>query len=184
MVNNSQLYKIKSLFLDCFQSDDQSKIVEDSVDNNGKRFHMERSVLGHHSLDYVIYRFDPSRTDLFPYFADIRHMKKICDYVIFIENDEEIFVLLFELKRGSSSSPKRQLEMSESFFQFVFKRAALAGVEIEKEIQIRKIGITDSFTTKMETMFHKNFHYDDSCYTLIQSKSDLRLAYLTKAPIY
>lgn len=183
MVNNSQLHKIKSLFLDCFQSDDQTRISEDSLDDNGIPFHMERSIVGHHSLDYVIYRFDPTRTTLFPYFTDIKHMKKMCDYIVFIENDEELFVLLIELKKGSAADAKKQLEMSEGFVEFVLNRACQAGVVIEKNHQIRKIAITDSFTAKKETMFYRDFHYDVSKYTLIQSKSDLRLAYLTNAPI-
>ena len=107
----------------------------------------------------------------------------MCDYIVFIENDEELFVLLIELKKGSAADAKKQLEMSEGFVEFVLNRACQAGVVIEKNHQIRKIAITDSFTAKKETMFYRDFHYDVSKYTLIQSKSDLRLAYLTNAPI-
>lgn len=182
MEKNNEIDKINFILDKKYLCKDQSKIVEVNFDSKGKPFCMERCVVGASSLSYSIYRFDPNDNNFFPYFSDVKDLKKICDYIIFVEDSKRLFIFLVELKK-KSGSPERQLDMSVDFVNFILARAKSINCEINKDISFRKLGIKDSQTKKRETAFYRNFSYNKNSYSLIQSKSDLRLRFLMDAPI-
>lgn len=183
MEMNNEIDKINYIIETKFLCEDKTVILESSLNSKGNRFYMKRNIVGHKSLVYEIYRFDPDNNNLFPYFSDIRGLKKICDYVIFVEDSKSLFIFLIELKK-KSGSPERQLNISEDFIMFILNRAKSINCEINKSINIRKLGIKDSqMSQKRVTTYYRDFCYNKNLYSLIQSKSDLRLFQLINAPI-
>lgn len=132
--------------------------------------------------DILICRLDQGsnlRIDLFPYIRDkshmgLRSMKRICDYAIFVDKDEKLFILLFELKKGKES-PTEQLEVTVPLIEFIFKRAKILKHLDNISYEVRKIGITDE-VGKPTTAYRGEVVYDDNQFTkLYKSKRiDLR----------
>lgn len=183
MVRNKQLDKIEKILKTQYLSKDQNLIEEINLDAKGIPFKMKRTVVGHRSIEYKIYRFDPNDESLFPYFNPIEGLNKICDYIIFAENNAILCVFLIELKKGKGS-PEKQLNISEGFVKFILDRAKKVNCGIEKDVIIRKLGVKDTkLSPKRETGYFKNFTYDSNSYALLQSQTSLRLAFLLDAPM-
>lgn len=178
-----EIRKIKELLVDKYIADDQASVQEVNTDCHGREFVMRRDVVGHTTLEYVIYRFDPNDVDLFPYFKNVKKLKKVCDYLIFAEDNKRLFVFIVELKKHSGS-PRIQLEISECFVKFILERAQRIGMNINKDVEIRKIGLKDSGKIqKQKTTYYKDLQYESDGYILFQSKGALRLIYLMNLPI-
>ena len=183
MVNNPQLTKIKQLLEDKFIPQNQQLVEEVGVDDNGDAFVMQRKVGSSRSVDYFICRFDPNNNSkFFPYFKQIEGLHKICDYIIFAENSDSIFVFLVELKKGAGS-PQHQLDISEPFVDFIINRAAAIDITLDKTIQKRKIGIKDRVSSKKSTQFYKDLKFDNNRYVLCQGERQLYIDALIDAPI-
>lgn len=102
----------------------------------------------------------------FPFFQKESGLNEICDYIIFVELADEVYVLLVEMKKGEES-PKSQLCYTENFIKFIIRRMALHNwLRPDKPYRIRKIGLTDRPQPKNLTkMTKENFpHYDDDNY--------------------
>lgn len=181
-MKNSELENICKLLEDAYISPEQEYIIEENTDHRGKPVKMKRQIAKHSKIDYIIYRFDPDKTNIFPYFKPISGLRQICDYFIFAEDNKRFFVFLIELKK-KCVSPISQLEASECFVNFMLERAKRVGLKIEKEIFIRKLGIKDTKPAeKKATQFYKNMAYDNDSYMLIQSQNELRLIQYMDAP--
>ena len=119
--------------------------------------------------DILICRLDQDDNlkigDLFPYLRGdgkehgLKGMKRISDYAIFIDKGTELFVLLFELKKGKES-PRKQLEVTEPWIDFIFRRAKKLGYIDNITYIVRKIGITD-IVDKRKTNDHLNVVYNE-----------------------
>jgi len=176
--NSGEINKIKGLFKNKYVSNEQTIVQEINRDCKGRELIMKREVIGHSSLEYIIYRFDPDEIDLFPYFEEVKGLRKICDYLIFSEDKGRLFIFIVELKKRSGS-PLVQLELSECFVNFILKRAEKIGITINKEVHIRKIGLKDSQSSnKQKTTYYKDMQYDNNRYILLQAKCPIRLALL------
>nr|WP_325289726.1 hypothetical protein [uncultured Bacteroides sp.] len=174
--------RIKDILVDKYMASDQTSVQERNKDARGKEFVMKRDVVGHSSIEYVIYRFDPDKVDLFPYFKEIKGLRKICDYLIFAEDSSRLFAFIVELKKHQGS-PRPQLELSECFVRFILEKANKVGRGIEKELHIRKIGLKDSGNSnKRRTTYYKDMQYEEGGYLLLQDKCPLRLALLMDLP--
>ena len=92
----------------------------------------------------------------------LRGMKRISDYVIFVEKEGELFVLLFELKKGKDS-PQEQLDVTAPLIDFIFNRAKILK-HLDVEYKIRKIGVTDE-VGKRSTADRGEVNYDENSYT-------------------
>lgn len=88
-----------------------------------------------------VMRIDPNFKDPFPYFKEGEpyHLKRICDYFVFVSANTKIYVLLVELKSGTGTA-LQQLENSECFWNFIQKSAERNGVDvsnIERTIKVK-----------------------------------------------
>lgn len=178
MVKNRELSKIEEILHERFIAEDQTQIEERNKDGNGKPFVMKRKIVGHSTIEYKLYRFDPDTEKLFPYFKEVSGLHQICDYFIFAEDNGRFFIFLVELKRHQGS-PIKQLDISESFVQFILSRAEKIKKGITKKVHIRKLGIKDSkIAPKRATGYYKNLSFDENKYLMIQSGTAIRLAQL------
>lgn len=96
-----------------------------------------------HRINHLLYKIDSKgKEDLFPYFNDITGLKKFCDYILFAEVDNYLYLLLIELKKGTSSAVK-QLKASNCFAEFILSSAKRIGIEITENTSIYKIRISE-----------------------------------------
>lgn len=114
---------------------------------------MSREIYNHviDDEDILICRLDQEGNttvgDPFPYIKGdsvnhgLRGMKRISDYAVFVDKDDKLFVLLFELKKGKDS-PQEQLDVTEPLIEFIFNRAKILK-HLDVKYELRKIGITD-----------------------------------------
>ncbi|NDV68769.1 hypothetical protein [Dysgonomonas sp. 25] len=140
--NPDRIERIRKIISDSFLAKDQTKILEDKSCDAGHSFYMERKIVPFSESEYVLYRFDPDESDIFPYFKETKDLKKICDYVLFVEHGDAFYTFLIELKWGSKSSLK-QLEASEMFIKHILEHAGRIDYCIENPIY-RKIRINES----------------------------------------
>lgn len=147
------------------------RFIEDSHDSISEpKENMKRGIIkgGISDDDILICRLDqddnPKVDDIFPYLRGdgiehgLKGMKRISDYAIFVDKGEELFVLLFELKKGKES-PRVQLEVTEPLIDFIFCRAKLLGHIEDRTYIVRKIGITD-VVDKRNTNGHLSVVYE------------------------
>lgn len=136
---------------------------------------MSRSLFLGESFDrssLLVCRLDPNCLELFPYLkkselGGLKGMRCICDYVIFVEKGDVLFVLLFELKKGKES-PVKQLELSVPFIDFILRRAILLN-HIKIHYEIRKIGISD-VPERRTTIMRGDLIYDNCFLKLYNGK--------------
>ena len=100
----------------------------------------------------IIYRFDPDNGAIFPFFSDEKHLNKICDFFVFFERNNKLYVLISELKRGCSSKnsiANKQLDASEHFIDFVIKSANRIGIALKDEdCVIYKLRFSEEYIKK------------------------------------
>lgn len=135
--------------------------------------------------DILICRLDQEGNDKisepFPYIKGdsihpgLRGMKRISDYVMFVDKDGELFVLLFELKKGKES-PQEQLDVTEPFIDFIFERAKILK-HLDIEYEVRKIGITDE-VGKRDTADRGQVVYDGNRYVKLYRNNRIYLRHL------
>lgn len=102
----------------------------------------------------------------------LRGMKRISDYAMFVEKEDEIFVLLFELKKGKDS-PQEQLDVTAPLIDFIFNRAKILK-HLDVEYKVRKIGITDEIG-KRSTADRGEVEYDENNYTKLYKHNRIYL---------
>lgn len=116
--------------------------------------------------------------DIFPYLrgdsADhgLKGMKRICDYAIFVDTGEILYVLLIEMKKGDDS-PQEQLNVTEPLIDFIFRRAKILK-HLDVNYEIRKIGITDK-ADKRKTSDRGSTEYNANRYVKLYCNSRIYL---------
>ena len=133
----NQLDLIKAL-LDNAYIDTSNVLIEREVTANGTPFEMKRQIVTHHGIDFLLFRFDPNKVKLFPYFHEKSGLKKICDYIIFAEEGVHLYILLIELKLGTETATK-QLIASEVFAKFIIDSARRVDIDLTKNIKTIKM---------------------------------------------
>lgn len=101
---------------------------------------------------------------LFPYFKEVSGFVSMSDYVLFVEDEDSLFVFSIDLK-DSAHSPKQQTMLARTFAEFIINRIKTIFGEsaFSKTIQYRQIGIkTTCFKTT--TKAYENLHYDSDGY--------------------
>lgn len=158
-----------------------NKVKEINKDIHGRQFEMSFEIIPPVDGDIVICRFDPDLIKIFPYFSQVKDIQKICDFFIFAQSGQKKFLFLVEMKK-SSGSPQEQLIISESFAQFLLKRIAIAHNQQLDDVQIRFIGLKESYKQqKAAFSAFKNLEYKDR-YVLLPCNNRIHLSKLINAP--
>lgn len=146
----SKLEIIDSILHESYK-DNSNILIERNTDNRGKAFVMQRRVIAKRNVNYSIYRYD-KQTELFPFFkgTGVSKLKKMCDYVLFIEEGEHLFTYLVELKKGTESA-KNQLDAAECFVKYVIATTNRLELDLditENNFHLRKIRVSESKSNK------------------------------------
>lgn len=135
----SELDKLRDIFVDgCIVSD--SCLKEEFDDGTC----MTRQISDAGSFSTLIVRIDPNTRDPFPYFGKkVEGIKSMCDYFVFVELDDRIYVFAVELKKGGGC-PRHQLLYANEFIAFIVRRLALnSDYRLEKPVYVRLLGLTN-----------------------------------------
>ena len=106
---------------------DQSCLTD--KDEKGKTILSTKvSIDGLSECAYRVYRFDPNKTDIFPFFSKEKgtNIRDICDFFLFVELNQKLYALIIEHKSGSGSST-RQLNASKCFIDYILSTAKRIG---------------------------------------------------------
>lgn len=81
-----------------------------------------------HITNIALYRYDIDTRDHLPFFAkgsnnSPKSLTKFCDYVILVEKDSELTIMLVEMKRGVKGEYDEQIKASKLFMQYVLSSA-------------------------------------------------------------
>lgn len=134
---------LRNAFADKFIAPNQYILEEESV---MKRYIKTQNI---DSKDFLVCKLDNS-VELFPYFkvskeGGIDHIRRICDYAIFVQRKKILYILLIELKKSNNNPAKQQLELTEPFIRFIIERIKILKQNdfVKDNYKIRKIAITD-----------------------------------------
>ena len=125
------------------------------------------------NVQYVLCSFDiqweKGSAGLFPFFTKKEKNHKICDYIMFCILNNQMYVLLVELKKGSEKVTD-QLAAGECFAKFIVDTLNRVKGKNYSPV-IRKIAIRDKHLRLKPTTQMKNVEYDESgFYTFRGSK--------------
>lgn len=129
---------------------DANLLQEKEKDTNGKEFLMKREIKSHKGIDFLLFRLDPNKINPFPYFNKNIGLSKICDYIMFVQKSNTLFILLIELKLGSKSATN-QLLSSEEFTKFIINSGKRVGFNFTSELEFRKVKISESELHRTKT---------------------------------
>lgn len=105
----------------------------------------------------LIYSFDvaDSNTSVFPIFnSSVRHLTKICDYIIFYPKDEILYTFICDLKSNASSA-KKQVEAGRVLSDYIIQMARKQIKFQEVDTEFRSLVISRSATAKPATSVKK-----------------------------
>ena len=130
--------------------DDSAYLSEKAKDTHGSTFEMNRKIVYEKDLKTTLYKFDDA--DIFPFFTNekVSGLKKMCDYIFFIEERKHLYAYLIELKKGTESA-KKQLDAAECFVEYIIATANRLENDFdinENNFHIRKINIRESRSNK------------------------------------
>lgn len=159
--NSSQLENLKKI-LENKYIDSSNILVEKNKTSKGVEFKMERKIISHNDIKYLIFRYDPDKVDIFPYFNQISGLKKICDYFMFVEEGQNFYAILIELKLGIDSA-KKQLEASDEFIKFLIKSSERVGLPNLTNFNIIKVRLSEERSKKRNrTTKQKKLQMDEN----------------------
>ena len=141
----NQLELIETLLNKSYK-DDSKVLSEKEKLANGEKFEMNRIIVCH-NIDFLLYRLDPNKIKLFPYFNNVSGLKKVCDYILFAKEGEYLYILLIELKKGKESASK-QLNAATAFSEYILVAARRVGINIIENIKTIKIRISEERAKK------------------------------------
>ncbi|KAA6322986.1 hypothetical protein EZS27_027532 [termite gut metagenome] len=160
----TKLEIISEILNDDFKIDDKHKdqLIEKNFDAKSKPFCMKMQIVPE-NIEYFLYKFDTKKETIFPYFKKGHGLRKICDYILFAEAENIIYIFSIELKKGTHNSSGKQLEASKIFVKYIIDSAIRVGYsELDKDINIRTVRICDDRkkTTKEKPIEYVNNHVD------------------------
>lgn len=144
-----QLENLKKIFIEEVIIKSES-LIEKGKDHLGNDFSMKRNIRSHRGIDYLLFRLDPNKIKPFPYFNKDIGLSKICDYIMFVQKSNTLFVILIELKLGNDSATE-QLLASEEFSIFIINSCKRVGLILTEDIRYKKVKISESALTRPKT---------------------------------
>ena len=152
---------------------DQKHIIERDNDDRGRPFEMKFEVVSNADIDYRLYRFE---LDDFPFFKNISGLKKMCDYILFAEENNYLHIFLIELKL-SPMSAKKQLIAAEEFAKFLINSCSRVGMVIDN-FSVKKVRICQKFIKKRSQLNVGNSYEFDADRYLEYKLSSFHLSFL------
>lgn len=156
---------IASVIKEKYVAPDQTKMEE--LKTGGRKGSMECKIYSKDE-ETLLCTFDERGNNYrhFPYFLQEDGMVCMCDYILFVEDLDRLFVFSIDLK-DSTSGPRKQTLRTKAFAEFIINRIrAVKGVEnFPKEVQYRQIGIKTT-QQKMTTKGYEQ-RYDADGYLLL-----------------
>jgi hypothetical protein len=113
-----------------YKAENQDTMIEEKNE--------QRVTIDARKVDYLLYRFDDEVHEVFPFFARIRGLKKMCDYILFARTKKYslFYVFLIELKNKTGKGAAAQIKAGECFIKFLLdstQRVDLKDAKIENE---------------------------------------------------
>lgn len=138
--------------------DNSGVVKEDGV--------MNKPIQSRKASRYILYRFC-EKTYNADHFADVKGLKKMCDYFMFVEYDNILYVFIIELKRTRVLSATEQLNAGECFVEYIINTANRIGKTIDiSKCRIRKVRVkeTSKRHIKPQVIFDQNGYFGDYCF--------------------
>lgn len=157
---------IHSVIKDEFIPSDQTNMIEDKT--NGRLGSMKCQIdCGNEEVLLCSFDRRNNNNTLFPYFNEVEGFVSMCDYILFVEDETNLFVFLVDLK-DSTVSAKYQTCIAKAFAEFIVNRIiAIKGrQQFNKVVQYRMIGVKTT-NSKMTTKGYENLAYDLDGYLVL-----------------
>lgn len=156
----SKLAIIREILNESFKHSNQNCLSEKDTDSKGKKFEVNYKIVKQQQIDFELFRYDEAAL---PFFKNITDLKKMCDYILFAEEGEYLYIFVIELKLGNLSA-KKQLNAAKEFVQFIINSANRIGKVIDSNYKIRKVRICDEMIKKRKLRGDKNILFDEDDY--------------------
>lgn len=156
----SKLAIIREILHDNFRHSDQNVLTEIDTNKRGRRFEVNYKIIKQPQIDFELYRFSEAAL---PFFKNISGLKKMCDYILFAEEGNYLYIFVIELKLGNLSA-KKQLNAASEFVQFIINSSNRIGKEIDANYKIKKVRICDEMIKKRKLKVDKNIQFDENDY--------------------
>lgn len=101
------------------------------IEDKGDKLHKQEVTIAmrdKHITNIALYRYDIDTKDHLPFFTkgsnnSPKSLTKFCDYVILVEKDSVLNILLVEMKRGVKGEYIKQLQASKLFMNYILSSA-------------------------------------------------------------
>ena len=145
---------------------DQNHMIE--IDTKGRKGKMMCQI-DRYKEETLLCNFDQRGNNklLFPYFQEEHGFVSMCDYILFVEDRQSLFIFLIDLK-DTSDSPKQQTGIAQTFAEFIVRRITeIKGKEaFPKQIEYRRIGCKTT-NARLTTKGYSKLAYDEDGYLVI-----------------
>lgn len=154
------------------------KNVKKSLDEPQEN--MSLSIVGN-GVSFLSYSYDKEvsgqkKVNLLPFLEKKKSVHSMCDYILFCQNHEKLFVLLIELKKGKQEV-MTQLNAGKCFVEYVIATLnRVEGSTIKPEI--RKIAIRNNNIVKKGASRQREVVYNDEYFYTFQGKNFLLRKFL------
>lgn len=156
---------IASVIKDKYIPADQTKMIE--LNTKGRKGSMACRICTKDE-EVLLCTFDERGNNYrhFPYFFQEEGMVCMCDYILFVEDANNLFVFSIDLK-DSTSGPRQQTLRTKAFAEFIINRIRVVKGKdsFPKDVQYRQIGIKTT-QQKMTTKGYEEL-YDSEGYRLL-----------------
>lgn len=140
MATKIDLQYIKNLINPDFFPGDQGVLV-DSCSAAGEKAELLFQITRKEQKEYLLVRFDKDDVDIYPYFNDIAGYKKVSDYVLIVQNQENLLFFIIELKRGDAKVGP-QLRATKLFVEFIINSIIRVNDGLSTNFFIGTIGVS------------------------------------------
>lgn len=156
---------------------DENELKEINYGHNRREIVNSYKIYSSSAGTLRVYRFE---NNCFPYFSNVRGLKRMCDFVVFWEFEDVLYINLIELKDGIASC-KPQLMASRTFIEYIINSCNRIGYAIE-DYQIKMLRLSNTKINKMATKGYMKPEYlpfDEDDYADYNTKT-IHLKYINK----
>lgn len=105
-------------------AENEDRIMEELKDSPDHKPHRVKIIVTRSVSAISLYRFDPDAENFLPFFGRITGLKRFCDYIMLVETNDRLLIILIEMKRSKKDPKyKSQLDASKLFMDYVIANA-------------------------------------------------------------